>query len=59
MRCKCCNREDSNPVLDDWYCRDCEVIIRKTAGHDFTLEDLYRIMEEGDEDEYDYFKRPT
>lgn len=45
MRCKCCNRMDSNPVLGDWYCSVCERSIRKAMGEEFTLEDLYGIIE--------------
>lgn len=43
MRCRCCNREDANPRWDDWYCSTCETSIKDTS--DFTMEDLYRIME--------------
>lgn len=51
MRCKACDRPDSNPVLGDWYCKDCENVIRKTANNTFTLEDIYGIMLEGDDEE--------
>ena len=46
MRCKACNREDANPVYDDWYCTTCTTIIRRATGEDYTLADLYDTMEE-------------
>jgi len=46
MRCKACNRIDANAILGDYYCVPCSTSIRKTAGSNYTLADLYDTMEE-------------
>lgn len=38
MRCKCCDTDNAEWVLDDWYCSDCSFVIYDTIN-DYFWED--------------------
>ena len=43
MRCKCCNEDNAEFILDDWYCSDCSSAIYEVISED---EEDYRYSED-------------
>ena len=40
MRCKCCDSDNAEFILDDWYCSECSFIIYDVINEDQWLENI-------------------
>ena len=54
MRCRCCDKSNASYVKkwEEYYCPKCRLVIEKTTGENFGLDDLYRIII-GEDDPYE------